>query len=178
MAIITEESLNAGIVKEVAGRILLAARTAPKARGVDNLRLAIVDGNDIRILADKMIEIGERFEVEFFKRDAQNILNSPVVLLFGTVIRSQGLKKCGMCGYENCEERERHPKTPCVFNTGDLGIAIGSAVSIAADNRVDSRVMYSIGQAAMELEMLGKDVAVAYGIPLSAMAKSPFFDRK
>jgi uncharacterized ferredoxin-like protein len=178
MAIITEENLNEGIVKEIAARILIAARTAPKARGVDNLKMVMIDGNDIRILADKMIELAERYEVEFFKRDAHNILNSPVVLLFGTIIRSQGLKKCGMCGFENCEDREHHPKTPCVFNAGDLGIAIGSAVSVAADNRIDCRVMYSVGQAALELGILGKDVAIAYGMPISATAKNPFFDRK
>ena len=178
MAIISEESLNHEKVMEIAGKLLLAARTAPKARGVDNLRLAMVYGNDLRILSEKMIELGERYEVEFFKRDAQNILNAPVVLLFGTVLRSQGVQKCGMCGFGNCAGREQHPQTPCVFNTGDLGIAIGSAVSLAADNRIDSRVMYTVGQAAMELGMLGKEVAVAYGMPLSATSKNPFFDRK
>lgn len=30
---------------------------------------------------------------------------------------------------------------------------------------------------ALELGMLGKEVAIAYGIPLSATGKSPFFDR-
>lgn len=67
---------------------------------------------------------------------------------------------------------------PCAFNTGDLGIAIGSAVSIAADNRVDNRVMYTVGQAALEMGILGEEVTVAYAIPLSSASKSPYFDRK
>jgi uncharacterized ferredoxin-like protein len=66
---------------------------------------------------------------------------------------------------------------PCVFNTGDLGIAIGSAVSIAADHRVDNRVMYSVGQAVLEMGLFPPEVKIAYGIPLSATSKSPFFDR-
>ena len=48
-----------------------------------------------------------------------------------------------------CAEKEKYPNTPCVFNTGDLNLAIGSAVSLAADLRVDNRVMFSIGKAAI-----------------------------
>jgi len=60
----------------------------------------------------------------------------------------------------------------------DLGIAIGSAVSIAADLRVDNRVMYSVGKAALNVGILGDDVKIAYGIPLSISGKNPFFDRR
>ena len=65
----------------------------------------------------------------------------------------------------------------CSFNAGDLGIAVGSAVSRAADLRIDNRIMYSAGKAALELGFLGSEVAIAYGIPLSVSGKSPFFDR-
>ena len=60
----------------------------------------------------------------------------------------------------------------------DLGIAIGSAVSVAADLRVDNRVMYSVGKAALNIGILGEDVKIAYGIPLSISGKNPFFDRR
>jgi uncharacterized ferredoxin-like protein len=66
----------------------------------------------------------------------------------------------------------------CAFNSGDLGIAIGSAVSRAADLRIDNRVLYSAGKAAVELELLGEDIVLAYGLPLSITGKNPFFDRK
>ncbi len=66
----------------------------------------------------------------------------------------------------------------CAFNSIDLGIAVGSAISIAADFHVDNRVMYSIGKASMDLGFFGKDVKQALGIPLSVTGKSPFFDRK
>jgi len=57
-------------------------------------------------------------------------------------------------------------------------IAIGSAVSVAADHRVDNRVMYSVGIAAVNIGLLGFDVRIAYGIPLAARGKNIFFDRK
>ena len=82
-----------------------------------------------------------------------------------------------MCGFLNCAEKDKHKDIPCVFNVGDLGIALGSAVSVAADHRVDNRVMYSAGMAARDMGLLGEDVKVAYAIPLSALSKNPFFDR-
>ena len=63
------------------------------------------------------------------------------------------------------------------FDGIDLGIALGSAVSTAADERVDSRIMYTIGKAAEEMGYEEGPV-IWHGIPLSVTGKSPFFDRK
>lgn len=65
----------------------------------------------------------------------------------------------------------------CVFNLTDLGIAVGSACSIAADNRVDSRVMYTAGQGALNLGLFNEDVKICWGILLSAYSKNIYFDR-
>jgi uncharacterized ferredoxin-like protein len=65
----------------------------------------------------------------------------------------------------------------CSFSVGDLGIAVGSAVSLTADLRVDNRIMYTAGKAAIELGILGDDILIAYAIPLYAKGKNPFFDR-
>ena len=64
------------------------------------------------------------------------------------------------------------------MNLTDLGIAVGSAVSIAADCRVDNRVMFSAGMAAKNLKILPEDVKICYGIPVSVSGKNPYFDRK
>jgi uncharacterized ferredoxin-like protein len=88
------------------------------------------------------------------------------------------LKTCGYCGFGNCEEKQKHPKTPCAFNTGDLGIAIGSAVSVAMNHKIDNRIMFSAGYSAIECGMVPDDIQVAYIIPLSVSSKNPFFDRK
>ncbi|MBP7497222.1 MAG: ferredoxin [Bacteroidales bacterium] len=178
MSIVKEEEIKIKALKETGEKMMLAARTAPKARGVDNLEIAMLEGDSIISLAEKMKEIGEKMSRPFFLRDAANIRNSPVVILIGTKIRTIGLKEiCGLCGFENCDEKEKHPSIPCIYNTNDLGIAIGSAVSIAADNRVDCRVMFSAGRAALESDLLGADVKIIFAIPLSASGKSPYFDR-
>jgi uncharacterized ferredoxin-like protein len=177
MKFLTEEKLRSSAILEVARSMLIAARTAPKSRGVDSLVLGLLQQADLKKLAVRMRQIGMKHGMNFFIRDAENVMESTAVVLIGTRIKSIGIKRCGMCGFKNCEEKNQHPDHPCAFNTGDLGIAVGSAVSIAADHRVDNRVMFSVGQAAIELGLLGKDVIIAYGIPLSCSGKSPFFDR-
>jgi len=173
-----EENIRKDMVKRVAEEMLTAARTAPKAKGIDNLVLAMATGTDIEEIAGKMDEIGNRPDgTPSFIRDAANIRSAQALVLLGTRVRSQGVKLCGRCGFANCDEKDKHPDFPCTFNTGDLGIAIGSAVSIAMDHRVDNRVMYTIGQAVLEMKLLGEDVKIAFGIPLSVSSKSPFFDR-
>ena len=66
---------------------------------------------------------------------------------------------------------------PCAINSVDVGIAIGSACAVAADLRVDTRVMFSAGLAAQQLGWLPGCKSV-YAIPVSASSKNPFFDRK
>jgi uncharacterized ferredoxin-like protein len=177
VAIHTDDAALRHHVLETARAMLAAARTAPKGRGVDNLVAAIVDGDEITRLAEAMRAIGIREGVAFFERDAGNLARASAVVLLGTRIAPLGLKFCGLCGFRDCAAKAEQPAVPCVFNTGDLGIAVGSAAGVAADRRVDNRIMYTIGMAVRELGWLGPDVAVIYGIPLSATAKNPFFDR-
>lgn len=66
---------------------------------------------------------------------------------------------------------------PCALNTVDVGIAVGSACAMAADLRVDTRVMFSAGLAAQRLDWL-KGCKTVFAIPVSASSKNPFFDRK
>lgn len=172
-----EENIRENSLKEIAAKMLTAARTAPKARGIDNLIIALATDETIIQISDKMKEISVRDNLTFFLRDAESILQAKAIALIATKIIVNGLN-CGLCGYSTCAEKNQNLKAPCIFNTNDLGIAIGSAVSIAADNRVDNRVMYSVGIAVKELNLLGDDAAIIFGIPISSTAKSPFFDRK
>jgi len=179
MALIKEIEIRRQALIEIAKKMVIAARTAPKGRGVDNLEIAILTDNHIKTLAEKMNDIGQKEENKIFLRDAGNVDESAdVVVLLGTRYQSIGLKLCGYCGFSSCEEKDKHPEFPCAFNTGDLGIAIGSAISIAADYRVDNRLMYTIGYAAREMSLMNKEVKLIYGIPMSATSKNPFFDRK
>lgn len=174
---ISEKNSKIRSIEDIARKMVIAARTAPKGRGADSFIFSIADQRDIKKISNKMQAIGRRYQAQVFLRDAKNILKSPYLVLLGTVVKPLGLRKCGMCGFRNCQEKDKNKDIPCVFNTGDLGIAIGSAVSIAADHRVDNRVLYTAGFAAMKLGLLGKDIKVAYAIALSADSKNPFFDR-
>ncbi len=162
---------------DLAQQLCIAARTAPKSRGRDLLVTGIISGADKTRLADTMREIAQRDGVAFFARDAENIDDSPVVVLIGSLKQPIGLPHCGFCGFEGCQQLEESGGV-CAFNSGDLGIALGSAVARAADLRLDNRIMYSVGKAVVELKLLGAEVAIAYGIPLSASGKNIFFDRK
>lgn len=163
---------------EIAKNMLLAARTAPKARGTDHVHLFILTGDEIKKLSERMKHIAIRDNVAFFERDASNLENASAVVLLGTPFKSLGLKNCGWCGFPTCTDKELHPEHPCVYNVHDLGIAVGSAVSVASDLKVDNRVMFSIGKAALELNIFPNEIKIAFGIPLSASGKNPFFDRK
>lgn len=159
-----------------ARQICLAARTAPKGKGKDLLVTAIISGDEKDRLSQQMKKIGQEQQLAFFLRDAANVDAVELMVLLASKKEPLGLTYCGYCGFENCAAMQNGGGT-CSFNAGDLGIAIGSAVSTAADLRIDNRVMFSVGRAAIDLNLLGADIQLVYGIPLSATGKSPFFDR-
>ena len=136
----------------VAQLMVVAARTAPKARGEDDISTAIVTDHDKAKLADTMDTLGRT-------RDAQNVRDAGIVVLIGV-----------NCGPAN------EAFWPFKAKLVDLGIAVGSAVKVASDLNVDNRIMYSIGVAAKQMGLL--DAEEIQGIPLSVTGKNIFFDRK
>ena len=174
----TEKDIRDNVIISVAEKMLVAAKTAPKGKGADTIEAAVITGDEIKAVSDLLLAMQKDGRApEFFARDAANILHSSAVVLIGTRIKALGISPCGNCGFADCAEKGRHPDIPCAFNTTDLGIAVGSAVSIAADNRIDNRVMFTVGYAAKEMGLFPDDVKIIYGIPLSSGSKSPFFDR-
>lgn len=171
--IYNEKECRAAQLLKVAQAMMMAARTAPKAKGTDMLEIMTVTGDTIQLLHDKMVELAPILEKKFFLRDADNILHAQAVVLIGTRLHNYALN-CGYCGYNTCAEKP--VGNPCAFVINDMGIAIGSAVSVAADNRADSRVMFSVGVAAMDIGLMDGCHAVL-AIPISCTGKSPFFDR-
>lgn len=169
-----EEDIRNENIKDIAKMLMTAARTAPKARGTDNLVLAVATDDSIAEIAEKMRQLAVEREMPFFDRDAENVMNSAAIVLFGMKISPLGLN-CAACGYKTCGEKPKN--VPCFFNANDMGIAIGSAVSLAADMRVDNRVMFSVGQAVMALGMM-PEAEMVLALPLSVKGKSIFFDRK
>lgn len=177
MPIISEKQIIDKTLISIAEKMLIAARTAPKGKGQNNIEIKLATGNDIVRISEKMKLIGDEKKMAFFHRDAENILQSPVVFLVAVKVSPLGLD-CGYCGFDNCKSKIEHKNVPCTFNTIDLGIAIGSAVNTASYNKADNRVMYSVGTAVKEMSIFDNEYQIVFGIPLSASSKSPFFDRK
>ncbi|MCK5306035.1 MAG: ferredoxin [Candidatus Omnitrophica bacterium] len=162
---------------DVARLMCLAARTAPKTKGIDNIVLKILKKPAFSKIIKEMERTATEENKSSFYRDAQNLKQSGLLILIGCRSNPMGITYCGFCGHNNCRELSK-TKGICAFNSIDLGIAAGSAVSIACLHHADNRIMYSIGKAAIKKDLFkDKSIKQALGIPLSASGKNPFFDR-
>ena len=169
-----ERDTRKEMIREAAKQIMAAARTAPKGKGVDIIEIVTLTDDDLLSLASHMRKEGEKRGMMFFLRDAGNIEQADAVILIGTKRYPLGLN-CAYCGAKTCAENPQ--EAPCAINSIDVGIAIGSACSKAADMRIDTRVMFSAGATAQTLNLL-PDCKQVIALALSVSAKSPFFDRK
>ncbi len=164
-------------VLTVADMMCAAAITAPKGRGVNLLFVKIFIGKEKNQVSDFMLEIGREKSIPFFIRDGKNVNDADAVVFIGTKVLPRNVPNCGFCGAENCVESVRKGCF-CAYAVGDLGIAVGSAVSLAAHHHIDNRIMFSFGKAVIEGGFIPKEIKLGYGIPLSVNGKSIFFDRK
>ncbi|MEM4028071.1 MAG: DUF2148 domain-containing protein [Desulfurococcus sp.] len=166
IGLITEQEAFKKAVETVASLMLASAKTAPKARGIDNIVSAIItEKQELEALAEYMKKLAEKYGA-FFERDAENVLNSDAVVLIGCKITRLNLAK-----------PEKWVLDADTINSiVNLGIALGSAVKTASLLNIDNRIMYSIGVAAQELGLIDTDIV--YGIPLSVKGKNIYFDRK
>jgi uncharacterized ferredoxin-like protein len=168
-------------LRVAADLMAIAARTAPKSAGQDYVVMRIIEGDEVKALAGKMIEYGQRTGKKNFDRDGKNVADSEAVLLIGINDAKSVNLDCGACGAETCEAllinshvgEFRGPQ--CAFRLLDMGIALGSAVKSASLLNIDNRIMYRAGVAAREMGLIEADFVM--GIPLSATGKSLYFDR-
>lgn len=164
----------------VADLMAIAATTAPKAKGQNFVTTSIIEGDDLKRLAEAMMEHGKtKGDPKGWERDAKNVAASDCVVLIGIKDAKTAGLNCGACGSEKCvtintyEGEFRGPQ--CAMRLADLGIAIGSAVKMASLLNVDNRVMYRVGVGARRCGLSDDDFVM--GIPLSATGKSIYFDR-
>ncbi|MEN2993992.1 MAG: DUF2148 domain-containing protein [Thermodesulfovibrio sp.] len=168
-------------VETVAKLMLISARTAPKAKGEDEIVTAILSEEEKEKVANEMELIGQKETHKFFKRDAQNVRDAEAVILVGLNFKKPVGVNCGACGYDcNTILKQKtfqieYSGPVCTIRAIDLGIAIGSLVSVAKELGVDNRVMYSIGATVKKLGLM--DAQIILGIPLSVKGKNIFFDR-
>jgi uncharacterized ferredoxin-like protein len=175
-------------IMSAAKTMCVAARTAPKAKGVDDVSTLILCGTEKDKIAAKMEEIAEERvgrSHTVFKRDARNLKESKAVILIGVRGgRSTGLD-CGGCGFSTCKNFEHAEKKRgkdffgpnCVFKLLDLGISLCSAVKTASLLNVDNLMMFTVGSAAVRLRLM-PEASLVIGVPVSAYGKNIYFDRK
>lgn len=176
------ESIKNDSLMEVAKEIALSARTAPKARGMDDITISILTDEEKEEVAKKLESLANERNLWWFKRDADNVRNSSIVIVFGVKGSKPRELNCGACGYRDCAEFKKAGRggsdfagPSCVYPIVDLGIALGSAVKLASIFGVDNRIMYTVGLAAKKLNLIDADFIL--GLPLSATGKSIYFDR-
>jgi uncharacterized ferredoxin-like protein len=146
--------------------MVVAAKTAPKAKGVDNIVIKILDSKEeLEVLAKKMEELAQVYGEDRWRRDADNVRRSDVVVLIGCKVIDIGVET----------PRIWRLDASTVLSIVNLGIAIGSAVKTASILNVDNRIMFTVGVAAQELGIIDADYVL--GIPLSATSKNIYFDR-
>ena len=170
-------------VRDVAEKIALAARTAPKGRGRDNVSICLVTEEEKEQIAEKLVSLSDERSISWFKRDADNVRKSVSVILFGVKGSNARDLNCSGCGYATCDEFSKVKKKAkadfsgpnCIFPLLYLGIALGSVVKLAAEWGIDNRIMYTVGLAAKKLNLLDADVIM--GLPLSVSGKNIYFDR-
>jgi uncharacterized ferredoxin-like protein len=191
MPIMRNSKIEGLAVIAAAELMAASARTAPKGGGRDDTSTAILTGKEKDALAKAMErkQTRKRSLAGLFERDAEGVRKSPAVLLIGvkgTVAKRTskgGSLNCGACGFKTCghfttatkKKGEDFIGPNCIFQALDLGIALGSAVKTASTLNIDNRIMYTVGAAAKDLELLDADVII--GIPLSVTGKNPFMDR-
>jgi uncharacterized ferredoxin-like protein len=170
-------------VIDVARLMLLAARTAPKAAGKDDIETVILTGKEKDDIAKEMREMAEKYG-ENYIRDAKNVEQASALVLIGLKgFKSVGIN-CGACGHETCSEFSKAEQKKgaaymgpiCTIKALDLGIALGSAAKTAQIHNVDNRIFYRAGAAASKMKIM-PDCPIILCIPLSATGKSVFFDR-
>jgi uncharacterized ferredoxin-like protein len=166
-------------IQMVADLMSLAARTAPKTKGEDFIVVKVLGAEEARKLGEDMIAYGKRAGETDFDRDGTNVKASEAVFLVGIKDAKVPDLNCGACGQEKCLVPNTFQggfKGPnCAFRIVDLGIALGSAVKMAALLNVDNRIMFRVGLVACQMNWIDADLAL--GVPLSASGKSIFFDR-
>ncbi|MDR1299627.1 MAG: ferredoxin, partial [Oscillospiraceae bacterium] len=131
---VNSKTAEQSAILNLAYSVCAAARTAPKACGIDHIETAVLTGEDKDRVTAEMRRLGESYGEagKFFCRDADNADASGAVVLVGAKYETRGLgAKCKLCGFENCSACEK-AGAACVFTAMDLGIALGSAVSMIA----------------------------------------------
>lgn len=180
--------------------IMNAALTAPVAGGVPQIEAHLVYGQEeLEKVARKMEELAYTNEnwKRRFLNEAVMVRESDVILFLGNYRAHETPldANCGLCGgpsgcsffYQRRETKDglvdvtdRRSDTPikgplCGARVDDLGYVWASAIWMAQTLMVDARPLMSVGLAGSKLNYCPNS-AIAVGIPMATLSKSPYQD--
>lgn len=115
-----EREIRHELVLQAARRMMTAARTAPKGKGIDIIEIAMVTDGDILRLSDEMIRIAAETGFKFLLRDAENIKSADAVVIIGTSQKVSRLERAH-CGFRYLRGEAGFGSVR--YNSVDLGIA-------------------------------------------------------
>jgi uncharacterized ferredoxin-like protein len=191
----TKLCIDKTAVEIVLKLMALAAHTAPKSFAMDCLEVEISSESAKKSIVSTMRSLGELKSASAktdnkakaisldWSSDAEAIEKSDGILLIGIRGTVAPGVNCGACGFPSCAEMVTAPRAEgdfpgpfCMYRLLDLGIAVSSAVGVAANHFLDNRMFQKVGIAAIKLNLL--QCAPIIGIGVSSSAKNIFFDRK
>ena len=185
MAILDGREQERQGILETANLMVVAARTAPKSGGRDDILTAIVTETEAEALAAEVGKVAVERNEAAWNKPAGIIRGAEAIVLIGVRGTKSYVTNCGACGFDSCADFTKAEKRAgqdfdgpnCIFKTLDLGVALSSAVKIASILNADNRLYYRIGVAARRLRYM-PEASIIIGIPLSATGKNPNFDRE
>jgi uncharacterized ferredoxin-like protein len=172
-------------ILEIANLMVVAARTAPKSGGKDDILTAVVYGPEAETLAVDMGKIAVERNDPAWTKPVRIIKDAEAIVLIGVRGTKSYVTNCGACARNSCDDFTKAEKRSgrdldgpnCIFKTLDLGIALCSAAKVASILNADNRIYYRIGAAARRLRYM-PEASVIMGISPSATGENPNFDRE
>ena len=178
-------------ILEVAKNIVLAIHKAPQITGKTDIEVEIIWGKDLEPILAVLEPVAAavryvQWDYETIKRCYQKG-ESPVVIGIGTKVNSSNLAwNCGACGFNTCKEFNAYAKTvdggqlggPCCnWKILDYAIACDWACASAWQNKVDNRIMGSLGFALGALNYLPNS-NVKLGLALGPARDMVYYSRE
>ena len=170
----------------------IAAMRAPALTGGLDLKMKIVTGKDLEPIIEVLEVLGGTSAFQLHDATAYRSYKEngilPPVLLLGADLTKPPMWHCGGCGFKNCGEFLNYLKKnkgvgigaygpTCLWKVIDFGIASDYACACAAQHRVESRIMLSIGAIALFLNYL-EDCSFILALPVGPAGDHRWFDRK
>ena len=81
--IYNERQMRTQSVRALAEAVMVAARTAPKAKGRDMVEVAMITDEHIEQLSNTMLELSAESGMKFLLRDAANVLQAEAIIVIG-----------------------------------------------------------------------------------------------